>query len=101
VPWGRNPVQLPPGHAGYDIESRTAAGSLLFIQVKACACGAQTFTLTRTEIGIGRNQAGRHILALAEVPAAGLPGIRYVRRAFSDIGDPPFDAATVSLPWAS
>jgi hypothetical protein len=50
---GRDPVQLPPGHAGYDIESRTADGSLLFIKVKGRACGAQTFTLTRTEIGIG------------------------------------------------
>ena len=30
---GRDPVQLPPGHAGYDIESRTPDGSLLFIEV--------------------------------------------------------------------
>jgi hypothetical protein len=73
----------------------------LFIQVKARARGTQTFTLTRTEIGIGRNQADRHILALAEVPAAGLPDVRYLRGAFSDIGDLPFDAACVSLPWAS
>jgi superfamily II DNA or RNA helicase len=98
---GRDPVQLPPGHTGYDIESRTAAGSLLFIQVKARARGAQTFTLTRTEIGIGRNAAGRHILALVEVPPAGPPDVRYVRRAFSDIGDPPFDTASVSLSWGS
>ncbi|MGD0064284.1 MAG: hypothetical protein ABSB76_12685 [Streptosporangiaceae bacterium] len=63
--------------------------------------GARTFTLTRTEIGIGRNAAGGHILALAEVPAVGLPDVRYVRHAFSDISDPPFDAATVSLPWVS
>ena len=98
---GRDPVQLPPGHAGYDIESRTAAGSLLFIQVKARAHGTQTFTLARTEIGIGRNQADRHILALAQVPAAGLPDVRYLRRAFSDTDDLPFDAACVSLPWAS
>ena len=98
---GRDPVRMPPGHSGYDIESRTADGSLLFIQVKGRARDAQTFTLTRTEIGIGRNQAGRHILALAEVPAAGLPAVRYVRGAFGDIGDLPFDAASVSLPWAS
>ncbi|MGD0607825.1 MAG: DUF3883 domain-containing protein [Streptosporangiaceae bacterium] len=98
---GRDPVQLPPGHAGYHIESRTAAGSLLFIQVKAGARGARTFTLTRTELGVGRSQAGQHILALAEVPPVGPPDVRYARHAFSGIGDPPFDAATVSLPWDS
>ena len=37
---GRDPVQLPPGHSGYDIESRTADGSLLFIEVKGRASNA-------------------------------------------------------------
>ena len=98
---GHNPVEMPPDNKGYDIESKAADGSLLFVEVKGRARGAETFTVTRSEISVGRNMPGQHILALAEIPAAGSPDVRYIREAFRDIGDLPFDAISVNLPWRS
>ena len=96
---GHDPVEMPPNNKGYDVESKMADGSLLFLEVKARTRGAETFTVTRSEIGVGRNLPDQHILALAEVSATGFPDVRYVRRAFQDIGDPPFDAISVNLHW--
>jgi hypothetical protein len=70
---GHDPVEMPPNHKGYDIESRTPGGSLLFLEVKGRARGAETFTVTRSEIGVGRNMPDQHILALAEVSTTGYP----------------------------
>jgi len=85
------------GMCGFD----GALGSLLFLEVKGRTQGAETFTVTRSEIGVGRNMPGQHILALAEVPATGFPDIRYIHGAFRDIGDLPFDAVSVNLYWRS
>ena len=52
---GHDPVEMPPNSRGYDIESRASDGSLLFLEVKGRARGAETFTVTRSEIGVGRN----------------------------------------------
>ena len=98
---GHDPVEMPTSNKGYDIESKAADGSLLFLEVKGRARGAETFIVTRSEIGIGRNLPDQHILALAEVSAAGFPDVRYVRGAFRDIVDLPFDAISVNLPWSS
>ena len=98
---GHDPVEMPPNNKGYDIESKAADGSLLFLEVKGRTQGAETFTVTRSEIGVGRNMPGQHILALAEVSAAGLPDVRYIRGAFRDIGDLPFEAISVNLHWRS
>jgi hypothetical protein len=98
---GHDPVEMPPNNKGYDIESRTPDGSLLFLEVKGRARGAETFTVTRSEVGVGRNMPDQHILALAEVSATGFPDVRYIRGAFQDIGDLPFDAISVNLQWRS
>jgi SNF2 family DNA or RNA helicase len=98
---GRDPVEMPPSNKGYDIESRAADGSLLFLEVKGRIRGAETFAVTRSEIGIGRNKPDQHILALVEVSATGSPQVRYIRRAFQDIGDLPFDTVSVNLHWRS
>ena len=47
---------MPPNNKGYDIESQTPDGDLLFIEVKGRVAGAETFTITRSEIGVGRNK---------------------------------------------
>jgi len=96
---GHNPVEMPPNNKGYDIESRAVGGSLLFLEVKGRRRGAETFTITRSEIGVGRNMPAQHVLALAEVPATGFPDVRYIRGAFQGIDDLPFDAVSVNLPW--
>ena len=54
---GADPTEMPPNNKGYDIESRDADGSLLFIEVKGGSAGAETFTVTRSEIGVGAQQA--------------------------------------------
>jgi superfamily II DNA or RNA helicase len=96
---GRNPAEMPPNNKGFDIESRDAAGNLLFIEVKGRAVGAETFTVTRSEVAVGRNKPGQHILALAEVAAPARPVVRYLRRAFEEVSDLPFGTVAVNLGW--
>jgi SNF2 family DNA or RNA helicase len=96
---GRQPVEMPPNNKGYDIESKAIDGTLLFIEVKGRVAGAETFTITRSEIGVGRNKADTHVLALVEVGDDGASDVRYVHRAFDDVGNLPFDTISVILKW--
>ncbi len=96
---GRHPIEMPPNNTGYDIESKDDAGRLWFIEVKGRIAGAQTFTITRSEIGVGRNKPDTHILALAEVTDAVATDVRYLRRAFEEVGDLPFKTISVNLNW--
>ena len=96
---GRVPREMPPNNKGYDIESRDSDGILWFIEVKGRITGADTFTITRSEIGIGRNKPEQHLLALVEVEEASAREVRYIRRAFEDVGDLPFDTISVNLKW--
>src|SRR5581483_3248344 len=96
---GRSPVEMPPNNKGFDVESRDPDGMLWFIEVKGRVVGAETFSITRSEIGVGRNKADRHILALVEVEGTRAKGVRYIRRAFEEVGDLPFDTISVNLQW--
>ncbi|MCA1706629.1 MAG: DUF3883 domain-containing protein, partial [Actinobacteria bacterium] len=96
---GRTPHEMPPNNKGYDIESKDGDGTLWFIEVKGRIAGAETFSVTRSEVGVGRNKADTHILALAEVSDAVATDVRYVRRAFEDVGDLPFNTISVNLQW--
>jgi hypothetical protein len=96
---GRQPVEMPPNNKGYDIESKAADGTLWFIEVKGRIAGAETFTITRSEIGVGRNKADTHVLALVEVGDDGAFEVRYVHRAFDDVGNLPFDTISINLKW--
>ncbi len=96
---GRQPQEMPPNNKGYDIESRDVDGRLWFIEVKGRVVGADTFTVTRSEIGVGANLPDRHILALASVQDGKASEVRYLRRAFEDVGELPFDSVGVVLNW--
>jgi superfamily II DNA or RNA helicase len=96
---GRQPREMPPNNKGYDIESKDDDGTLWFIEVKGRVAGAETFTVTRSEIGVGRNKPDTHLLALAEVADAVATEVRYVRRAFEEVGDLPFNTISVNLQW--
>jgi superfamily II DNA or RNA helicase len=96
---GREPVEMPPNNKGYDIEAKDAEGTIWFIEVKGRIAGAETFTVTRSEVGVGRNKPDHHILALVEVDKVVAPVIRYVRRAFEEVGDLPFNTISVNLQW--
>ena len=95
----RDPVEMPPNNKGYDIESKDPDGAMWFIEVKGRVAGAETFTVTRSEVGVGRNKPDQHILALAEVNDGVQPVVRYVRRAFEDVGELPFNTISVNLQW--
>jgi superfamily II DNA or RNA helicase len=96
---GRHPREMPPNNKGYDIESKDDDGTLWFIEVKGRVAGADTFTITRSEIGVGRNKPDAHLLALAEVVDGAATEVRYVPRAFEDVGDLPFNTISVNLQW--
>jgi superfamily II DNA or RNA helicase/uncharacterized OB-fold protein len=96
---GRDPVEMPPNNKGYDIESKGPDGTMRFIEVKGRVAGAETFTVTRSEVGVGRNKPDQHILALVEVENGKKPLVRYVRRAFEEVGELPFDTISVNLSW--
>jgi superfamily II DNA or RNA helicase len=88
---GRNPREMPPNNKGYDIESKAPNGSLFFVEVKGRIEGAETVTVTRSEIGVGLNKPDAFILALAIVPADdGTPAVRYLRHPFAGMGNPHF-----------
>jgi hypothetical protein len=88
---GRDPTEMPRNNKGYDIESRDRDGELLFIEVKGRIEGAETVTVTRSEIGVGLNKPDAFILALAVVPTSGgEPEVRYLRHPFDGMGDPHF-----------
>jgi hypothetical protein len=95
----RSPVEMPPNNKGYDIESKDVDGVLWFIEVKGRLADAETFTVTRSEIGVGRNKVDQHILALVEVSDGRASGLQYVRRAFEEVGELPFDTISVNLKW--
>jgi len=98
---GRDPVEMPPNNKGYDIESKDPDGTMWFIEVKGRVAGAETFTITRSEVGVGRNKPDQHILALVEVDNGEKPLVRYVRRAFEEVGELPFDTISVNLSWTA
>jgi superfamily II DNA or RNA helicase len=96
---GRVPTEMPPGHQGYDIESRAADDSTLFITVKQNSTGSDVLLITQSEFGVARNAAAQHVFALAAVGAAGVPVVRYLRHGTGTIADPGFGASAVQLPW--
>jgi len=95
----RKPVEMPPNNKGYDIESKDLDGTIWFIEVKGRIAGAETFTISRSEVGVGKNKPDQHILALVEVDTVAEPVIRYVRRAFEEVGELPFKTISVNLQW--
>ena len=98
---GRDPKEMPKNNKGYDIESKTPDGDLLFIEVKGRIQGAETVTVTRSEIGVGRNKPDDFVLALVEVPGdnGGEPAVRYLRRPFEGMGEPHFASVAETFNW--
>ena len=88
---GREPTEMPRNNKGYDIESKGADAELLFIEVKGRIEGAETVTVTRSEIGVALNKPETFILALVVVPTGSAePEVRYLRHPFEGMSDPHF-----------
>ena len=98
---GREPTEMPRNNKGYDMESRGTDGELLFIEVKGRIEGAETVTVTRSEIGVALNKPETFILALATVPeTGGKPEVRYLRHPFEGMGDPHFASVSETFDLA-
>ena len=84
----RQPKEMPHNNEGYDIESRRPdTGDLFFIEVKGRIEGADTVTVSRSQIIHAQNSPDRFILAIVEVPQDrdARPTVRYVRRPFEGV----------------
>lgn len=84
----RIPEEMPHNNEGYDIESRRPdTGDLYFIEVKGRIEGAETVTVSRSQIIHAQNSPDRFILAVVKVPEdrAAPPTVRYVRRPFDGV----------------
>ena len=84
----RIPEEMPHHNEGYDIESRHPdTGDLYFIEVKGRIEGADTVTVSRSQIIHAQNSPDRFILAVVKVPEDrdATPTVRYVRRPFDDV----------------
>ena len=85
---GREPKEMPHNNEGYDIESRQPeTGDLYFIDVKGRIEGADTVTVSRSQIIHSQNSPDRFILAIVQVPddRDAQPVVRYVRRPFGGV----------------
>ncbi|MGH3297408.1 MAG: helicase-related protein, partial [Trebonia sp.] len=91
---GRTPRPVTAEEQGYDVESRTTDGSPLFIMVRHRLVNADTFLITRSELGVARNTGGRHVLALVDGDQ-----VRYVREALAGVPNPAFGISAVPLSW--
>lgn len=82
---GRRPIEKPSNNKGYDIESTDAHGNVYFIEVKGRIEGADTFTVTSSEITMALTHPERHRLALVMVSPEGPEHdqVRYIRNAFA------------------
>jgi len=61
---GNTPKDVSKDNLGYDIESKTPAGSLRFIEVKGRAAGNNDVTVTHNEMKVAANSPDKCILAV-------------------------------------
>jgi superfamily II DNA or RNA helicase len=96
---GRSPREMPHNNKGYDIETRSGAGDLVFIEVKGRVVEAQDFNVTASEILCGLNNGPNHILALVEVAADDTTTVRYLYDPFTGRAEPGFAENFRNLEW--
>ncbi|WP_438354646.1 helicase-related protein [Microbacterium sp. CJ88] len=101
---GRTPYEQAQNNPGFDVLSYVPSGPGIRIEVKARIEGADTFTITRTEVLTALNAAPDHRLALARVSALGAAHdqVRYIGNAFDGV-EPTwltdFDVVSQNLSW--
>lgn len=101
---GRFAQEQHHNNPGFDILSREPEGEGIRIEVKARIAGADTFTITRTEVLFALNTNPNHRLALVRVSPDGPEHdeLRYVGNAFQGI-EPAwltdFDVVSQNLSW--
>ena len=99
--FGYHPSDVSAAKCGYDIESqipkgmieRVGAYALRFIEVKGCAKGARTVTVSKNEILTALNKPEEFILAIVEVDGNQTHTI-YLKHPFTNAPD--FTATSVN-----
>ena len=87
---GREPRDVSAENRGYDIESRDPeSGSLIFIEVKGRADGADTITITRNEMLTAFNAEDAYVLAVVPIESGFTHEPVYVRNPTSLFGAEP------------
>lgn len=100
----RSPEEQHHNNPGFDVLSQVPGGAGIRIEVKARIEGADTFTITRTEVLTALNAAPDHRLALVRVSASGPEYDRlcYIGNAFNGV-EPTwltdFDVVSQNLSW--
>ncbi|WP_245641098.1 helicase-related protein [Streptomyces megasporus] len=86
---GRVPEEMAHSNKGFDIQSRKPDGHLVFIEVKGRVVGADSFTITTSEVGYAKNAEPDYRLALVAVdpdtPDGSNDQVRYVLNPFADL----------------
>ncbi|WP_314645671.1 helicase-related protein [uncultured Microbacterium sp.] len=101
---GRVPEEQAHNNPGFDVLSQRGGEPSIRIEVKARIAGADTFTITRTEVLTALNSAPDHRLALVRVSPDGRSHdeVRYIGDAFSGV-EPgwltDFDVVSQNLSW--
>ncbi|RIH85153.1 RNA polymerase-associated protein RapA [Meiothermus luteus] len=90
---GYEPREMPPGHPGYDVESRTPEGSLRFLEVKGKGPGSDVVTLSRTQILTALNKPESWFLVVVETDGQRALRLHYVP---PFMREPDFGATNVS-----
>lgn len=100
---GRDAVEMPHNHPGYDVRSTTADQEVTFIEVKGRIEGSPTFTVTQNELRFAANIPDFYTLALVEVSPDGPSGdhVRYLTRPYGSEVRLPFDTTSTTLSWAA
>jgi SNF2 family DNA or RNA helicase len=101
---GRSPEEQSHNNPGFDVLSRTPDGPSIRIEVKARIAGADTFTITRTEVLMALNSAPDHRLALVRVSELGSEHdeLRYIGGAFDGVEPASltdFNVVSQNLSW--
>ena len=101
---GRTPHEQAHNNPGFDVLSIAQGEPSIRIEVKARIAGADTFTITRTEVLTALNAAPDHRLALVRVSPVGPDHdeVRYIGNAFQGV-EPAwltdFDVVSQNLSW--
>ena len=95
---GREPQEMPRNNPGYDILSKDpVTGEILFIEVKGRARGAETVTITKTEILTSLNKPEQFVLALVEVEENDEGTVSYLREPFAGPEEALFGVTSVNF----
>jgi superfamily II DNA or RNA helicase len=97
----RQPTEMPHNNRGYDVQSHTLDGHLLFLEVKGRIEGAYDVTVTRNEVLHIKNAGDRGVLALVRVSASGAAHdeVRYQYRPFDQTDVTDLTVTKVVLDW--